>query len=198
MALYNSEYLKNLASRNRPLFESEQRTYSVKATPANTVFDIFLSHCFLDREEVQGLYLELDNFGFKVYVDWLIDPHLDRTNVSKSSAKLIQSRLKHSRTLLLAISINATMSKWMPWELGYVDGHTEKCAIIPVSKERNSPKSFEGTEYLLLYPFIKKAKTNKGQDKLWVIESEHSYSIFDTWKTDGIIRQNRAVNIYTI
>lgn len=118
--------------------------------------------------------------------------------MTKSSAKLIQSRLKASKTLLLAISTNAAMSKWMPWELGYVDGHTNKCAIIPVSKERIPPKSFRGTEYLLLYPFIKKAQTENGEDKLWVIESEYSYSIFNSWLINGIILKNRNVNIFDI
>ncbi|WP_313253795.1 toll/interleukin-1 receptor domain-containing protein [Empedobacter sp.] len=198
MPLYNSDYLKNLATKNKRLFESEQRTFSDKRIPESTIFDIFLSHSFLDKDEVQGLYQELTDFGFKVYVDWIVDPHLDRTNVTKSSAKLVQSRLKASRTLLLAISTNATMSKWMPWELGYVDGNTNKCAIIPVSKERDPVKAFKGTEYLLLYPFIKKAPTNKGKDKLWVIENEHSYVVFDSWIKNGRISHNRDVNIYNI
>lgn len=133
MAIYSSEYLKGVASRKQQLFE--QKLFSVKNTPVNTPFDIFLSHSFLDKTDVQGLYQELTDFGFTVYVDWIVDPHLDRTNVTKASANLIQGRLKSSKTLLLAISTNAAMSKWMPWELGYVDGHTNKCAIIPVSKK---------------------------------------------------------------
>lgn len=198
MAIYSSEYLKGLASRKQRLFESELKLFSAKTVPESTSFDIFLSHSFLDKSEVQGLYQELTDFGFKVYVDWIVDPHLDRTNVTKSSAKLIQSRLKASKTLLLAISTNAAMSKWMPWELGYVDGHTNKCGIIPVSKERIPPKSFRGTEYLLLYPFIKKAQTTNGADKLWVIESEYNYSVFDDWLTNGIIERNRNVNIFNV
>ena len=54
-------------------------------------FYIFLSHSFLDKDEVEGLYIELTNQGYSVYVDWIIDPHLDRTNVTKASAKLIQN-----------------------------------------------------------------------------------------------------------
>jgi hypothetical protein len=198
MALYNSDYLKNLATKNKRLFESEQRTFSEKKIPENTVFDIFLSHSFLDKDEVQGLYQELTDFGFKVYVDWIVDPHLDRGNVTKSTASLVQARLKASKTLLLAISTNAAMSKWMPWELGYVDGNTNKCAIIPVSKDRYPAKAFKGTEYLLLYPFIKKVPTDRGEEKLWVIESEYSYSILDNWIENGIILHNRNVNIYNI
>lgn len=154
MGLYTSEYLKSVASQKQFIFE--QKVFSVKNATIDTSFDIFLSHSFLDKEDVQGLYQELTDFGFSVYVDWIVDPHLDRNNVTKATAILVRQRLKASKTLLLAISTNAAMSKWMPWELGYIDGHTNKCAIIPVSKERNPPKSFKGTEYLSLYPFIKK------------------------------------------
>ena len=175
MGIYSSFYLKNLATQKKQLFE--QSLFSLRNVDKNTSFDIFLSHSFLDKDEVQGLYQELADFGFKVYVDWIVDPQLDRTNVTKATAELVRQRMKSSKTLLLAISTNAAMSKWMPWELGYVDGHTNKCAIIPVSKERTPPKSFEGTEYLSLYPFIKKLPSQlNGIEKLWIIESEYKYS----------------------
>lgn len=197
MGIYTSQYLKDLAARRQNLFE--QKTFSVKNVPANTIFDIFLCHSFLDKEEVQGLYEELTDFGYSVYVDWIVDPHLDRNNVTKESATLIRNRLKHSKSLLLAISTNAAISKWMPWELGYVDGHVSKCAIIPVSKETNPPKSFKGFEYLLLYPFIKKLPLeNTNINKLWVIESERNYSQFDIWFMNGIVDRDRNVNIFEL
>lgn len=195
MGIYTSDYLEGLASQKQRLFE--QRLFSVRNT-TQTQFDIFLSHSFLDKKAVQGLYQELTDFGYSVYVDWIIDPHLDRTNVTKESASLVRMRMKSSKTLLLAISTNATISKWIPWELGYVDGHTNKCAIIPVSSERTPPKSFKGTEYLLLYPFIKKLPLENGTNKLWVIESEFKYSLFETWFTNGLIQENRNVNIFNL
>lgn len=196
MGIYSSEYLKSVASQKQYIFE--QKLFSIRNVPTNTPFDIFLSHSFLDKSEVQGLYQELTDFGYKVYVDWIVDPHLDRANVTKETATLIQRRLKASKSLLLAISTNAAMSKWMPWELGYVDGQTNKCAIIPVSKDRIPPKSFKGTEYLLLYPFIKKLPQRDGENKLWVIESEFKYSIFENWFANGIIQENRNVNIFEL
>lgn len=196
MGIYTSDYLKGVASQKQNLFE--QRLFSVRNT-TQTEFDIFLSHSFLDQKAVQGLYQELTDFGYSVYVDWKIDPQLDRTNVTKESASLVRMRMKSSKTLLLAISTNATLSKWIPWELGYVDGHTNKCAIIPVSIERTPPKSFKGTEYLLLYPFIKKLPLQvSGLDKLWVIESEFKYSLFEDWFKNGIIKENRDVNIFNL
>lgn len=197
MGIYSSTELRRLATKDHSLFES--RMARVRNVAVTTKFDIFLSHSYLDKLEVQGLYQELTDFGYSVYVDWIVDPHLDRTNVTKKSATLVRDRMKNSKTLLLAISTNASMSKWIPWELGYVDGNTNKCAIIPVSKESTPPKSFKGLEYLILYPFIKKL-TLKGtnEDKLWVIKSEFSYSEFDTWFSSGLIMENRNVNIFNI
>lgn len=197
MGIYSSSELKNIASSKSWVFE--QRTFSARNVSINTKFDIFLSHSFLDRQEVQGLYQELTDFGYTVYVDWIVDPHLDRTNVTKESASLVRKRMKSSKSLLLAISINASMSKWIPWELGYVDGNTSRCAIIPVAKEGIPPKSFKGKEYLSLYPFIKKLPiSGTNEDKLWVIASEYDYSQFDLWFSDGTIQVNRNVNIFNL
>lgn len=123
MSLYTSAYLKQI-SKYKNLNEST-KMFSEK-DKIHTSFDIFLSHSFLDKDEVEGLYIELTRMGFKVYVDWIIDPHLDRTNVTKESATIVKKRLHSSKSLLLAVSINAATSKWMPWELGYVDGHTNQ------------------------------------------------------------------------
>lgn len=197
MGIYSSTYLKSLASTKQRIFE--QKMFSIRSAPVSKKFDIFLSHSFLDKAEVQGLYQELTDFGYSVYVDWIVDPYLDRTNVTKESATLVRERMRNSKTLLLAISTSATMSKWIPWELGYVDGNTNKCAIIPVSMDSIPPKSFKGSEYLILYPFIKKLPLkDTNADKLWVIESEYSYSQFGLWFSTGLIKENRNINIFNI
>lgn len=165
---------------------------------SHTAFDIFLSHSFLDRNEVEGLYIELTRLGYSVYVDWIIDPHLDRQNVTKASAALVRKRMKSSRSLLLAISVNASISKWMPWELGYVDGRTERCAIIPVSRERyNAPRYYKGTEYLSLYPFVRKIPTKGNGEQLFVIEDSSDYVLFHKWLS-GEKPKRETVNIFNI
>lgn len=193
MSVYTSTFLKNLSQRKTVLLSNQILNESKKI---HTSFDIFLSHSFLDKEEVEGLYIELTNQGYSVYVDWIIDPHLDRTNVTKESAKLIQSRLKISKSLLLAISINSNVSKWMPWELGYVDGNTDKCAIIPVSRSESAPKSYFGAEYLSIYPFIKKVKTKYSGEKLFVIEEKLKYVIFDNWLKLGEKPKIQTISIF--
>lgn len=196
MGIYSSTYLRRVASQKQKLFE--QKLFSLRNS-ITTHFDIFLSHSFLDKEEIQGLYQELTDFGYSVYVDWIVDPHLDRKKVTKESATLIRNRMKSCESLLLAISTNAEMSKWMPWELGYVDGNTNKCAIVPVSQEGTPPKSFKGTEYLLLYPFIKKLPIEGGKERLWVVENAYKYSLFESWfYGEGILQENRRVNIFEL
>lgn len=178
MPLYTSSYLKNLSERKTI---QSSRLILNESKKTHISFDIFLSHSFLDKDVVEGLYIELTLQGYSVYVDWIIDPHLDRGNVTKTTAALIRNRLKSSKTLLLAISVNASISKWMPWELGFVDGNTNKCAIIPVSKSDNAPTSYFGFEYLKLYPFIKKMRTKGLGQKLFVIEEAKKYVIIDDW-----------------
>jgi hypothetical protein len=175
MPLYTSEYLKSLA-RRRTLNESRIKLFSANEKEE---FDIFLSHSFLDKEEVIGLYLELTDLGYKVYVDWIIDKHLDRSRVTKETAELIRKRLKFSKSLLLAVSTNAALSKWMPWELGYVDGNTGRCAIIPVAQSPSN--TFNRAEYLLLYPYIDKTNLNSVNDKIWVNRDSKTYNLFDQW-----------------
>lgn len=193
MALYTSSYLKSLTA-NKTINEST-RMFSQEAR-ARSSFDIFLSHSFLDKDEVEGLYLELTRLGYTVYVDWIIDPHLDRNNVTKATATVIRGRLESSSSLLLAISVNAAISKWMPWELGYVDGHTKKCAVMPVSRSDNAPNSYQGIEYLSLYPFIKKVPAQGLGNKLFVIEERLKYIIFDNWLKYGEQPKAQTVNIF--
>ncbi|MEM6722190.1 MAG: toll/interleukin-1 receptor domain-containing protein [Bacteroidota bacterium] len=181
MGLYTSNYLKRLALNEGSIIRESIRNFSnFKASPTRQ-FDIFLSHSYLDKDEVYGIYIDLTNKGYKVYVDWIVDNHLDRNNVTKKSAELIRNRLKHSKSLLLAISSNATMSKWIPWELGYVDGNTNQCAILPVAKESYGAKTFKRSEYLLLYPYVKRASLDSYYEKPYIVESSNSYVDFGGW-----------------
>ena len=53
MGIYSSTYLKNLAATKQKLFETKM--FNARNVPITTKFDIFLSHSFLDREEVKVL-----------------------------------------------------------------------------------------------------------------------------------------------
>jgi len=138
----------------RANLNESQRTFSNTAgRDINTKFDIFISYNIKDKAIIEGVYNELTEMGFKVYVDFIVDKDLDRSNVTLETAKRIRTRLENSKSLIYAQSPNAAMSRWMPWELGVVDGHTKKCAVLPILI--NSTDLYSKQEYLKLYPVIK-------------------------------------------
>lgn len=118
-------------------------------------FDIFLSHSYKDRNLILGIKAIFEKLGFSVYVDWINDRLLNRDNVTKDTAAVLQKRMRQSKSLIYATSENASQSKWMPWETGYFDGiRNRMVAILPISDEERVEKSFIGQEYLGLYPYI--------------------------------------------
>lgn len=123
-------------------------------------FDIFLSHSFSDKAVVLQLISELEAYGYTVYVDWIVDPDLDRSYVNESTANKLRQRMKQCKSLLYATTENASNSKWMPWELGYKDGNNGKAAILPIKKDQD----FDGQEYLGIYPII----DNDNDTYLWI------------------------------
>lgn len=116
-------------------------------------YDLFLSHSYLDKELVYSLVNLFNDSGYSVYVDWMVDKQLDRTNVNAKTADLLRLRMEMCNGLAFVSTSNIIQSKWCPWELGYVDGKKNgRCAILPVLE--TSSGSFKGQEYLGLYPFI--------------------------------------------
>lgn len=117
-------------------------------------FHVFLSHAFLDKELVVGLYNQLVEYGLRVYVDWVEDAQLDRTHVTTANAALLRQRIKESASVLFAVSQNASTSVWMPWEVGFGDGAGRKVAVIPILKNVNVAAQTVHQEYLGLYPTV--------------------------------------------
>ena len=138
------------------LNESQQHVLRIFSRTASwsdsEKFDIFLSYNIADKEVVEGIYNYLSELGYKVYLDFIIDPNLERSSVTKQTADKIHKRLMNSRSLIFAASKYASLSKWMTWELGVVDGNTSKCMLLPVAQDYETV--FNKQEYLNLYPII--------------------------------------------
>lgn len=118
-------------------------------------FDIFLSHRMLDAKEVYVLAEIIRNFGYSVYIDWEIDPDLNRNEISAKTALKLKKRMNQSRSLIFVTTKNYSDSKWMPWELGFMDGRTSKVSILPVVDDlKEGEEEFIGQEYLGIYPKI--------------------------------------------
>lgn len=134
--------------------EALNEQFQFDSMSPNKTYDIFLSHAFLDSDIIYGLKITLEEAGFTVYVDWHEDAHLERGKVTKETAAIIRKRMKSCKSLIYAITQNSGDSKWMVWELGYFDGFRGKVAILGLTE--NSEDSFQGQEFLELYPFVQR------------------------------------------
>lgn len=184
MALFKESSLRSRAQLGRPAFESADSMLtklSAVASSGPQEFDIFLSHSVLDKEVILGILLSLEDMGYKVYVDWVNDKQLSRDSVSKATAELLRQRMRSSKSLFFATSSNSSNSKWMPWELGFMDGHNKKAAILPISQL--DTVEFSGQEYLGVYPYIDSspAMGPDARNRLWVRHSRTKYVIFEQW-----------------
>lgn len=116
-------------------------------------YDIFLSHSSLDKQFVLSLVNLFNKAGFSVYVDWIEDPQMERSNVTPATARTLRYRMNQSKGLAYVATSNISYSKWCPWELGYFDGNKNgRCCILPVLDSNDS--RYEGQEYLGLYPYL--------------------------------------------
>lgn len=175
-------FLKN-ESQKRNITSFSQRSIlneNLITKSTNQNYDIFISHSFLDKELVLTLVELFNEAGYSVYVDWIEDTALDRTNVTKKTADLVRSRISQSKSLAYIATANISNSKWCPWELGFADGKLDnRAAILPILDDDHS---FNGQEYLALYPHIDYTKTTGGKPEFWVNDSNDS-SIYVSLKS---------------
>ena len=198
MALFQEGYLRNLAfeklrnDRRYSVYSSESTHDSIRKSLLSEAeinfsagrrsFDVFLSHSYSDKELILGMKLGLEEFGYSVYIDWIEDDSIDRTNVTKENVLWIKERMRNSKCLLYATSSNSFLSKWMPLELGFMDGFNDKVAILPISKTEAT--SYKGAEYLGIYPYIDIEKEkDTGRMLLWITDqaNRNIYTQFNDW-----------------
>ena len=128
-------------------------------------YDIFLSHSFSDRALILGLKRKIESMGFSVYIDWIVDKQLDRSQVSRDTAETLRKRMLNSKSLIYAFSDNSSKSLWMPWELGFMDGvKKQKVAVMQINENTNSNKiDYRNQEYLGLYYVVDSMATLGGK-----------------------------------
>ncbi len=154
-------------------------------------FDIFLSHSIKDAELVDGARLELEDKGLKVYVDWIVDPQLDRSAVNAETAAALRERMLQCDSLVYVHTENSPQSKWMPWELGFFDG-AKGCRVSVMPVLKNERDSFKGQEYLGIYPTVDFTEAESGKEVIWAQRSKSVYASFDEWKKDPSSIRKRA------
>ena len=154
MALFTESALRGLAAQYRSTraLKSADTILREAATTAETSFDVFLSHSVKDADVILGIVAALKQQNLKVYVDWIVDPQMDRSRVTPETAERLRQRMRQSASLIYAHSNQSGSSKWMPWELGFFDGFRSAVAIMPIAQ--TTQEGFAGQEYLGLYPYI--------------------------------------------
>lgn len=183
MSLYTRAELRQGAQRLTASLRKSAATVlheGVMEFSTSGIYDIFLSHSVLNADEIVALKYDIEGMGFSVYVDWIEDPQLDRSRVTKDNASIIRARMDRCKSLFFATSDVSPNSKWMPWELGYFDGKKEKAAILPISD--STTNHYSGQEYLGLYPYVTKdPMQGSGNETLWIHESALTYITFEAW-----------------
>lgn len=186
MALFSESNIRARAQqemlRSSNLYKSKKQVLNEAVATFNSylTYDIFLSHSSKDAELILGVKATLEDLGYRIYVDWVDDAQLDRSNVNESTAQLLRERMKASKSLFYVTTDNAVTSKWMPWECGYFDGYKEKVVILPVSQYSFSTE-YNGQEYLGLYPYCMKNPNKLGEEKLWIHKNKEYYLVFENW-----------------
>jgi hypothetical protein len=162
---FTEQEVRSSAQRSKLAMESypEKISNIIKNQENKSKFDVFLSNSIRDEELVIGVENIFKGMGKTVYIDWVFDKHLSRDSVTKETAETLRHRMKQSSKLLYLATDNASSSKWMPWELGYFDGlKSGNVAILPLVDSVDS--SFQGQEYLGLYPVLDKDSLEKFLD----------------------------------
>lgn len=158
------------ANENMTIFRSKGNKY-----------DLFLSHSFKDKELIFELRSLFNKAGYSVYIDWIDDENLDRSNVNGHTAKIIRSRIKECKGLSYIATSNIESSKWCPWELGFADGLlNQRTCILPIIENSD----FNGQEYLGLYPYIDYATSTLTKKlEFWVIDANNirKYITLKSW-----------------
>jgi hypothetical protein len=188
---YYNQVADNFLNESRRTFSkavlneslSAKEKYGLGGELDELEFDIFLSHSYLDKKTVYGVYKDFEMLGYKTYVDWIVDPSLDRDNITKATAEKLRLRMKQSKCLIYATSSNIVASQWMPWELGYMDGlKKSKVAVFPLLEDYEDDTDIELPKYLELYFTCSKEITNTSRREiLWINESRRKYIDFNSW-----------------
>ena len=151
MPYLSKKYLNELYTKRRRFFDSTTINESYSTIKKDDMFDIFLSYSYSDKEYAKKIYALLTEEGFSVYID-LNDEMLDRNDTGRKTAKRLANIMDHCRSLIYVHTASAKVSKWCPWELGYMSGIRDfRCGIIPLLEDK---EEFPHQEYLELYPVV--------------------------------------------
>ena len=139
---------------------------------------IFLSHSHSDKDVIEQAKIFFENIGISIYVDWADKTMPESTN--GVTAQKIKSQIitGNDKFVLLATN-NAVASKWCNWEVGIADPFKlpyKKIALLPLADNNGT---WDGNEYLQIYPRIERSSTNLNE--YWVWYPDGTLESISTW-----------------
>jgi len=132
---------------------------------ATQLTSIFLSHSHTDKDVVEQAVSFFRNFGITVYVDWA-DKTMPESPNGETAKKIKDQIILNDKFVLLGTNA-AIASKWCNWEVGIGDTYklsNKKIAILPLA---DNSGTWNGNEYLQIYPRIEQGNTNKSDYFVW-------------------------------
>ncbi len=78
-------------------------------------------------------------------------------------------------------SEGASLSRWVPWEMGLADGVHHRVAILPVVASDRRTTVYQGAEYLGLYPYVDLERDLEDVLQLWINRNATTYVSFTAW-----------------
>jgi hypothetical protein len=137
---------------------------------------VFLSHSHKDIDVLEQAKLLFENAGVNIYVDWADKTMPEQTN--GITASKIKAQIKDNHKFVLLGTNNAVLSKWCNWEVGIGDVFKQPFGNLAILPLADNNRTWEGNEYLQLYPRIeKKADTNT----ISVLYPDGKSESFESW-----------------
>ena len=157
-------------------YVNESRVY----LKSESLTSIFLSHSHYDKEVIEQAKIFFENLGIKIYVDWADETMPQKTNGTTANKIKNQIILNNDKFILLATN-NAVVSKWCNWEVGIADPFKlsdKKMALLPLAENSGS---WEGNEYLQIYPHIEKNPRVHGGEGYYVWYPDDTWDTLEDW-----------------
>lgn len=141
---------------------NESRIFS-KTT---SITSIFLSHSHTDKDVIEQAKIFFENLGISVYVDWA-DKTMPESPSGVTAQKIKNQIITGNDKFVLLATNNAVASKWCNWEVGIADPFrlpNKKIALLPLA---DNSGTWNGNEYLQIYPRIERSSTNLNEYYVW-------------------------------
>jgi len=89
--------------------------------------------------------------------------------------------MSNSAALFFVPTDHAIESRWMPWELGFMDGKNGKAAVFPVTETDTGSSDYRGQEYLGIYPYATINMSRGTGERLYIRRDRNTSVTFERW-----------------